>query len=192
MPEKEIHTPPKKKKLSAQTIVSIVIICLLIIIPTAIYLWKQIEISNLKKLHIIEMSEMRTKVNTSITDNNKKNIETLTRVFAWAVRSEMLRNNMDQVNIYMTEMVKKADLNDISLIKPDGVVILSTNKKYEGNIYPNPVTNQLGSINEVTSQNDANGNIMCICPVMGLDNRLGTLVLTYTPKLFPFGEPEKE
>ncbi len=190
MSDKEIIHSPKKKQLSTQTIVLIIILGLLIIIPTAIYTWKQIEIGNLKKQQKSEITDIRTKANASITDNNKKNIETLTRVFSWAVRSEMLRNNMDQVNIYMTEMVKKADLKDISLIKTDGIVTLSTNKKYEGNIYPGPVANQLGGINEVTSQNDANGNIMCICPVMGLDNRLGTLVLTYTPNMFPFGNTE--
>jgi hypothetical protein len=190
MPETEKKPTPKKKKLSAQAIVSIVIICLLIVIPTGIYFWKQAQISNLKKQHETEITQIRTDASNTITDNNKKNIETLTRVFSWAVRSEMLRNNMDQVNTYMTDMVKSADLNDVSVIKTDGIVVLSTNKKFEGNAYPGPVASQLSTINEVVSRSDESGNIMCICPIMGLDNRMGTIVLTYKPKTYTFGNTE--
>ncbi len=190
MSEKE-NTPVKKKKgLSAQAIVSIIIICLLIVIPTGIYLWKQGEISRLKKQHETEINTIRSDASKTITDNNRRNIETLTRVFSWAVRSEMLRNNMEQVNTYMNELVKAADLNDISAIKTDGIVVLSTNKKFEGNAYPGPVASQLSSVNEVVSQNDANGNIMAICPIMGLDSRLGTIVITYKPKTYVFGNNE--
>ncbi|MEI6854004.1 MAG: hypothetical protein WCL06_14255 [Bacteroidota bacterium] len=185
------NTPVKKKKgLSAQAIVSIVIICLLIAIPAGIYFWKQAEISKLKKQHETEIIQIRTDATNTITDNNKKNMETLTRVFSWAVRSEMLRNNLDQVNTYMTDLVKAADLNDISAIKTDGIVVLSTNKKFEGNAYPGPVASQLSQINEVVSQNDADGNIMSICPIMGLDSRLGTIVITYKPKTYVFGNQE--
>ena len=190
MSEKEEHPIKKKKGLSAQAIVSIIIICLLIIVPAAIYLWKQAEISNLKKAHETEINSIRSDASQTINDNNKKNIETLTRVFSWAVRSEMLRNNLEQVNTYMTDLVKSADLSDISAIKTDGIVVLSTNKKFEGNAYPGPVASQLSSINEVVSRSDESGNIMCICPIMGLDSRLGTIVITYKPKTYAFGGKE--
>jgi hypothetical protein len=190
MSEKENTPVKKKKRLSAQAVVSIIILCLLIIVPTGIYLWKQAEISNLKKQHETAINQIRTDANNTITENNKKNIETLTRVFSWAVRSEMLRSNMEQVNTYMTDLVKAADLNDISAIKTDGIVVLSTNKKFEGNAYPGPVSAQLSSINEVVSRSDENGNIMCICPIMGLDSRLGTIVITYKPKTYVFGNNE--
>jgi len=190
MSEKEIAPVKKKKPLSVQAIVTIVLLCLLIIVPSGIYLWKQAEISKLKKQFETEKEQIQTKANNTITDNNKKNIETLTRVFSWAVRSEMLRNNLEQVNTYMTGLVKDADLNDISAIKPDGIVILSTNKKFEGNSYPGFIASELNSINEVASRNDANGNIMSICPIMGLDNRMGTIVITYKLKTYTFDNKE--
>lgn len=168
----------KKKRLSFQAIVSIIIICLLIVV----YIWNRAETCKLQKQHETELNDIQAKANQTIADINKKNIETLTRVFAWAVRSEMLRNNLDQVNTYMTYLVKAADLSDISVIKTDGIVLLSTNKKYENNSYPGPVSTELSNINEVTSRTGSKGNLMCICPVMGLDSRLGTVVINYTPK----------
>ncbi|MEI6122453.1 MAG: hypothetical protein WCQ95_02380 [Bacteroidota bacterium] len=184
-------TPAKKKKgLSAQAIVSIIIICLLIVVPTAIYLWKQAEINKLKKQQETQINAFRADAKAKIDNCNKNNIETLTRVFSWAVRSEMLRNNIDQVNTYMTTLVKAADLNDISVIKSDGMVVLSTNKKYEGNAYAGPVASQLSTINDVVSQNGQDNNIIVISPIMGLDTRLGSIVITYTPKTYVFGNTE--
>jgi hypothetical protein len=190
MSEKENTPAKKKKRLSAQAIVSIIILCLLVAIPAGIYLWKQGEISKLKKQHETEINQIKADAGKTISDNNKKSIEILTRTFTWAVRSEMLRNNLEQVNTYMTDLVKSADLNDISAIKPDGIVVLSTNKKFEGNAYPGFVTTELNNINEVVSRNNGNGNIMSICPIMGLDNRMGTIVITYKPKTYTFSNNE--
>jgi hypothetical protein len=178
MTEKENTTVPQKKRIGFQTIVSIIIIFLLIVH----YIWNWVETNKLKKQHITEISDIKTKANNAIAENNKKNIETLTRVFAWAVRSEMLRSNMEQVSTYMNELVKSADLTDISAIKSDGIVVLSTNKKFEGNAYPGSVANELGSINDVTLRTDADGNIICIAPIMGLDSRLGSIIINYSPK----------
>lgn len=186
MPEKinELETTAQKKKkiLSAQAITSIIIIALLIIIPLIVYFWKQSEIKTLKKQHETELNNIKTLANDAIDSNNKAYIALLTRVFSWAVRSEMLRENMEQVSTYMTNLVKAADFNVISVIKNDGIVVVSTDKKYEGNVYPGTVTSELHQINEVASRIDNDGNVISICPVMGLDNRIGTLIITFTPK----------
>ena len=104
--DQEIKTPetatpaaeqPAKKGMSAQTIVIIIILALMIIIPLVIFLWKQAEIKSLKKNHEARISEITTQANNTIMENNRKNIETLTRVFTWAVRSEMLRDRKSVV-----------------------------------------------------------------------------------------------
>ncbi len=173
---------PKKKGLSAQAIVSIIIIALMIIIPLIVYLWKQSEIKNLKKKYETDITAITVKANSTIEENNKKNMENLTRVFSWAVRSEMLRSNLEQVDNYMTDLVKKADLKNISAVKTDGIVVLSTDKKFEGSVYPGPVANELTQINNVVTRTGENGDVISICPIMGLDNRMGTIIITYTPQ----------
>jgi len=173
---------PKKKGLSTQAIVSIIIVALMIIIPLVVYFWKQAEIKDLKEKYNNDIKEITAKANNTIDANNRKNMETITRVFSWAVRSEMLRENMEQVDNYMTDLVKAADLNTISAVKSDGIVMRSTNKKFEGNIYPGPVANELAQVNQVVTRTGENGDIISICPIMGLDKRLGTIIITYTPK----------
>jgi C4-dicarboxylate-specific signal transduction histidine kinase len=186
MIDKEKSQVPKKKFFTYQTVIVIIIISLLV----ALYIWDRAEDTRIEKKHKAEIENIKTRAGNTISDNNLNNIKTLTRVFSWAVRSEMLRNNMEQVDNYMTDLVKTADLNDISVIKTDGIVILSTNKKYEGNTYPGFVASELNKINETVSKDDKNGNIMSICPIIGLDSRLGTVVITYTPKTYNFDEKE--
>ena len=186
MNDKEKPQTPKKKFFTYQTVISIIIISLLI----TLYIWDRVESARIEKKHKAEIENIKTRAANAISDNNVNNTITLTRVFSWAVRSEMLRNNMEQVDNYMTDLVKSAELNDISVIKTDGIVIFSTNKKYEGNAYPGFVSSELNNINETVSKDDKNGNIMSICPIMGLDSRLGTVVITYTPKTYNFDEKE--
>ena len=189
--DQEIKTPetatpaaeqPAKKGMSAQTIVIIIILALMIIIPLVIFLWKQAEIKSLKKNHEARISEITTQANNTIMENNRKNIETLTRVFTWAVRSEMLRQNLEQIDTYMTDLVKTEGMHHISVINSEGIVVRSTNKKYEGVVYPGPIAKELSGITEVITKSDETGDMVSICPVMGLDNRLGTLIITYQPK----------
>jgi hypothetical protein len=186
MNDKETSPTPKKKFFTYRAVISIIIISLLIVL----YIWDKVEDNRTEKKHYSEIGIIKTNANQTIIDINKKNIEIITRVFSWAVRSEMLRNNMEQVNTYMNDLVKSADLNDISVIKPDGIVALSTNKKFEGNSYPGFVASELNKINETVSKDDKNGNIMSICPIMGLDNRLGSIVITYKIKKDFISNPE--
>ncbi len=171
-----------KKGMSAQTIVIIIILALMIIIPLVIFLWKQAEIKSLKQSQQARISEITTQANNTIMENNRKNIETVTRVFTWAVRSEMLRQNLEQINTYMADLVKMEGMHHISVINADGIVVSSTNKKYEGVVYPGPVAKELSGITEAITKSDENGDMVSICPVMGLDNRMGTLIITYQPK----------
>ena len=188
--EKEKEIPAKKKGLSSKTLFYIIILCLMILIPTGVYVFDLFKISNLKDKHKTELYDVRMNAGNTVKSINQKNLESLTRVFSWTVRSEMLHNNIGQVNSYMTELVKTADLQDISIIKTDGIVVLSTNKKYEGNVYAGPVASQLSSINEVVTQTGKDAVLICICPLMGLDNRMGTIVITYQPTVYTFGNTE--
>lgn len=159
----------------------LVIIALFILIPLIIYLIKQSEINKLKKAQQAEIELINHQADSLIEKNNLTFLETLTKVFSWAVRSEILRNNLEQVNTYMIDLVKTTGYNDITLIKPDGIVALSTNKKYEGTVYPGPLASELRQIEKAASMTDDKGNILSVCPVMGLDSRLGTIVITYAP-----------
>ncbi len=56
-------------------------------------------------------------------------IETLT----WAVKSEMTRDNLEQVNTHFIQLIKEPSNQSIQLVDVNsGEVLLATNKKDEG------------------------------------------------------------
>ena len=101
------------------------------------------------------------------------------QVLSWAVRGELLRNNLDQVSQYLNELVKIKDTERAVLIGDDGKLLVSTDKKLEEaaakEIYPEELLQQ----RKITIQSDVNGRKLLIVPIMGLNNRLATVVISY-------------
>lgn len=162
----EIKTPkapetekPEKKGLSARTIFTIIIVALMILLPLFIFFWKQYEIQNLQI----------------------KYMETITRVFTWTAHSEILDSNAVQLEKYMNDLVKTAGINSISIVGTDGIVVLSTNKKFEGSAYSEASAGELSLINKVVSQKAEKGEMVSKCPITDIDKRMGTMIISYTP-----------
>jgi hypothetical protein len=54
------------------------------------------------------------------------------RPLAWAVRAEMLRNNLEQVDDYFDDFVREPGIVGVVLIGKEGTVLLATNRKLVG------------------------------------------------------------
>lgn len=111
----------------------------------------------------------------------QKEEERFGQVLAWAVRGEMIRNNLDQIDQYLTELVKIKDTERVVLISEDGKLLVSTDKRLEdaeaSSVYPKEVLNQ----RKITIKSDVDGKKLLIVPVMGLNARLATIVISYNP-----------
>ncbi|HRQ05735.1 MAG TPA: hypothetical protein PK580_07195 [Nitrosomonas halophila] len=111
----------------------------------------------------------------------KKEEERFGQVLAWAVRGELIRNNLDQIDQYLTELVKTKDTERVVLISDEGKLLVSTDKRLEdeeaASIYPKDVLNQ----RKINLKSDVDGKKMLIVPIMGLNQRLATVVISYNP-----------
>jgi hypothetical protein len=177
----EIASTNAKKKKRNKLILWAVFITVIILVPVLIYFIKQCEISKLKEQHSARMIEIQKKDSSFVAQTNNVNLGTVVRVLAWAVRSEVTRANLDQANQYIAELVKTKAYKQVIVIADDGRVILSTDKKYEGEKFITFFTDELLGNNEVKIIPQKDGNLMASAPVMGDDKRLGTVVVTYTP-----------
>jgi hypothetical protein len=176
----------KKKKKRTRLIFILIIISIAILIPVIIYFFKQDEINKLKEQQQIEISQLKQQATDQVTKNNNANLETVVRVLAWAVRSELTRSNLDQANQYMTELVKIKNYRQVVLISDEGKVLLSTDKKYEGEGFIKLFYDQLVGNEPVKIAPQKNGELMVSAPIMGIDKRLGTIVIMYAPEVLQF------
>ncbi|MGE5319977.1 MAG: hypothetical protein ACM3KD_07345, partial [Hyphomicrobiaceae bacterium] len=98
---------------------------------------------------------------------------------AWAVRGEMIRNNLDQVDQFFTEIIKLPHTERVLLADSAGKVRVSTDRRYLGVALSTLVPVEATLPDEVAVRAGPNETKLLVVPVMGLNSRLGTVVVSY-------------
>lgn len=157
-----------------------------------VFIWKQIAVnqaeSQLEKERVQiaqqleeKSKELVKKAREYADSQYKKEEERFGQVLAWAVRGELIRNNLDQIDQYLTELVKTKDTERVVLISDEGKLLVSTDKRLESEeaskLYPKDI---LG-LQTITIKSDVDNKKLLVVPVMGLNKRLATIVITYNP-----------
>lgn len=153
----------KNKTISAFVLVIIVLLAYFLIKTSSMQSEFERTYESLQQSHITQMDSL--KIISS---------EQIVKVFSWAVRSEMSRNNLEEVNNLFLAFVQENRVRKIHLINPaNSKIILSTDKKNEGQ----EVTNA-GFLN-VTEQViiEEEGKTFIVSPIMGINRITGILVV---------------
>lgn len=146
----------------------------LIVLIIVILLWALIKIQMVEKRSLKEKEQLVNLYELRMDSLHLSNMELTSKVFSWAIRSEMTRQNMEQVNQFFSGFVKEPNIIKVQLIDPvTGTVLLSSDKKDEGTIIEDPIILQAEKSVRIIGET---GDII-INPVMGLDTRIGVLVI---------------
>jgi len=171
--KKSFFSSPKNKILLASGVV--------IVLFATLWIWKSLEIKNLKKDHISREALLRQQATDLLKQADSRYLKLLAKPYVWAIRTEIMKGNIEAVNLYANDMVKEKDFQTITVADEKGIVVSSTNKKLEGQPYASTINAApLISDSTVVSQRD-NGTINVISPVMGFNKRIGTLIFNYMP-----------
>ncbi len=108
-----------------------------------------------------------------------KEEERFGQVLSWAVRGELIRNNIDQIDQYLSEIVKMKDTERVVLVNDDGQLLVSTDKRLEEakgtEIFPKEILN----LQKITVKSDVDNKKLLVIPVMGLNKKIATVVVSY-------------
>ena len=125
------------------------------------------------KMSLMKLDYNKEKLNYEAQIDSIKvaDLELTSKVFSWAVRSELMRNNTEQVNQFFLAFIKENQfVQKLDLVDPNSAkIILSTDKKTEGDIYSNK---DIMTINKTTYREG-----LIISPIMGLDSKIGILII---------------
>jgi len=157
-------------------------ILLLILAIAGMYVWKNVAV-NCAKTQVSESA------NRIITEQNKSYLRLVAVPLTWAVRSEMIRNNYDQINQYLSQFVKEKNMKEIVVAKPDGTIVVATNKKREGTSVTSAFPPSVLQEDKTAVTPMENGDIMVVSPVMGLSSKQGVLILLSTPPSYTIQTP---
>lgn len=147
--------------------------------------WKQISVSRMESEMAKQLASERVLITQEAREYADKQYvkeeERFGQVLAWAVRGELIRSNLDQVDQYLNELVKMKDTDRVVLVSEEGKLLVSTDKRLEdenvANLYPKEILKP-DSITVVTNVDDKK---LLVVPVMGLNSRIATIVVSYNP-----------
>lgn len=156
---------------------ALLIILILIAAVAGMFVWKKIAVDRTR-------AEVAAKAAEVIAAQNEAFLRLVTVPLVWAVRSEMIRGNYDQINQYLINFVREPNVNEVVLAKPDGVILLATNKRLEGTAVADsyPATVLQAEKTVVTSLD--NRGFLAASPVMGISGKLGVIIVVYKPAAY--------
>lgn len=162
--------------------VSLVLAVLVIIV----FIWKGVAVSAVERgmeteRQALEASRAAVQVEAQATiarhsDNTHALFGT---ALAWAIRGDMIRNNLDQIDQYFNELVRNERIDLVLLADPAGKVLVSSDRAFLDAPLPGHIP--AGALQEprVNVSAAEDGQKRLVVPIQGLNSRLGTVVLTY-------------
>lgn len=142
-------------------------------------------------------------VNTLAALKNLEIVEILTKTLVWGVRGEVIRGNKEIIDRFLIEMAQETNVDLVILEGIDGVIYLSTDKKYENQRVSEILPSVPISVDSRKVLKNEPDEIVVAAPIMGEETKLGVLFLIYksdaaTQKLIkdvsvnPFAETEEK
>lgn len=161
---------------------------ILVGIIVVLLVWKSIAVSKVESDMAKKLESERVLITQQAREyadqQYVKEEERFGQVLSWAVRGELIRNNIDQIDQYLSEIVKMKDTERVVLIGEDGQLLVSTDKRLEETkgveIYPKEILN----LQKITLRSDVEGKKILVAPVMGLNKKIATVVVSYKQPRF--------
>jgi hypothetical protein len=144
----------------------------------AVYVWKAVAVRGLEERLAAERSALSSAQREALTVQARDLLRLTARPLAWAVRAEMLRGNLGQVDDYFREFVRERGVTSLMLVGKDGRIALATNRKLETQAADGLVSRELLAAADVAVA-ESGTSMRMVVPVMGFDSRLGTLVIDF-------------
>jgi Ca2+/Na+ antiporter len=146
----------------------------LTVLLLVVFMWFSIKIRMNEKNFNNEKTQLITQYESKIDSLQIKHLEFATEVFSWSVRSELLRNNTENLNQLLTVFVKESGADLVQIVNSeDKIIILSSDKKFEGVSYSGLLNFEI----KKTMVLEDGGVVKIITPVMGFNNMIGILIV---------------
>lgn len=168
----EIHAAKNRKTM-------LILIGIALLLLLILWIWKAMEIKRLKKDFATSKIELHEKASKEIVSNNETHLKLLAKPMVWALRTEMMQGNLNQVNLYLNDLVKEKNFQSIAIANQEGIIISSTNKKDEEMPFTSISKEEYLASNETNIENEGDSLLIMTSPIMGFNNRLGTLYIKY-------------
>jgi hypothetical protein len=167
------------------------LVAALLIVAVGMYGWKVTAVEAVEN-RLAQVEAQQTEARAQIINQAKEvddgrteeSLRLFSIPFAWAIRRELIAGNLNQVDQYFGQTVQIRGFESAVLAKPDGKVIVASDRKKLvenfSSLYPDVDLNS----NETKVEKTSNGAFRAVIPILGLNKHLGVVVLEYLPPAY--------
>jgi hypothetical protein len=163
-----------------------IIIGIALVLLAGIWIWKNSEINAIRSKGESDYQVLKVQALKGIVTSKEEQLMLLAKPYVWAVRTEMMKGNISQVNLYALDMIKEKNIMRIAIANDSGMIVSSTNKKDEGKPFGSIGEGATLNTNETMVENAGDSVLIVTSPIMGFNKRLGTLFIQYAIQLPDF------
>ncbi len=144
------------------------------LLAVGIFAWAMLTMRSMKSGFEQERAELVDSFSARIDTIQLEGMALTSKVLSWAIRSEVSRNNQEQVNQFFLQFIRDSRVNKAQYVDAEtGAILISTDKKDEGTTILNPMI--LKAEKQIVEQDSLHWRIAT--PVMGLNQKLGILIV---------------
>ncbi len=157
-----------------------ILIIFLLLAGAALFFWKTWAVGNLERQLVVQRETLIDLSARALTDQADEMLRLAAVPMGWAVRSELLKGNLEQIDDYFRRYVREANITGVVLVDDRDSILVATDKKLEGTPGSAAFPADLLAISQTTTDTTSAGVVRTAVPIMGFDSRMGTLVFTYS------------
>jgi len=166
-----------------------IVIALFILIPALVYVVKDGHIRKMEIKHKQEIEQVKANAEESIIQAHKEKLEIICEIFSWAVTTELSHKQTSVIDNYMVELVKIPEFQELALIGTTGKILLSTDKKYEGEAFSEMFPANMYFNKGDNKAKEMNDGILFTSMEIVVNKKLyGYLIITYKPTIVEIEE----
>ncbi|MEQ9426755.1 MAG: hypothetical protein RJQ09_20190 [Cyclobacteriaceae bacterium] len=182
--EKELEQPNKEpSKLVAYWRKNrpffLVIGVLLLVILVQVWILKN-RTSNLETNMKKQQNELIDYSKLLLESTGSEYLGLMTKTFAWAIRAEMIKENYDQINLYIIQLIREKNVREVIVTDENGLIVASSNKKFEQQDFSTFYSPDLIASKEVTTSFTEDNTIILTSPIMSFNDQLGNIMISYS------------
>jgi hypothetical protein len=156
------------------------LVAALVLLPLGVYVWRALTVRALEHRMDAQKTEMVEARQQALRVQARDMLRLSARPYAWAIRAEMLKGNLNQIDDYIRQFVREPGVRSLVLIGKDGKVLLASDRKLETQSADALASKAIRQATEVVIEEPGEFIRMGV-PIMGFDERLAVLVVDYAP-----------
>lgn len=155
---------------------------------SVMYLWRRASLWRLRHAEHRAREALLARAGQAADEANTRLVRLAAITLEWAVRAELVREDLRDVEEYMIHLAKRREIRRVLVARRDGQIIAATDRALRGRKLDRVVEGLPVESAEIQSLPSSGRALRLVVPVMGLESRLGTLVWeSDLPDIVPAG-----